>query len=355
MKRSNPWITAALQSILLLSTVAAASPWLEAREASLPTPRRPAAVALAARRPARPIYNGSVVPGGVYSADELRRAMQHDRVVASHYRDAAVAELRPVTLTAGRAAYVSYRVNNQVYWTRQRVWLRAGETVLTDGTTVVRARCGNCVSDAQLGPVAAVDPAHGELDDFVLPPLGERGGDSVAAEAPPGLDDLLELPFGPQMFAAASPELPAIAINRDGPFGGAFGSGGPGGFVPRGSQSDQPVPHAGFVPDDGLTTGGTISGSSGEATTEAASGAVTGSPSGSPDGDMSWATTGTTDARRTTGFPACCTTSGNPFVTTAVATTVAPSPHQHQAPEPAILWLVACGAIGVASRRWRRR
>ena len=144
--RLNSWVTAAFQSILLLSTVAFASPWLEAGEASLPTPRRSADVALASS-PARPIYNRSVVPGGVYSADELRHAMQRDPVVASHYRAAAVADLRPVTLTAGRAVYVSYRVNDQVYWTRERVWLRAGETVLTDGATTVRARCGTSLTD----------------------------------------------------------------------------------------------------------------------------------------------------------------------------------------------------------------
>ena len=57
--------------------------------------------------------------------------------------------MRAVTLTAPRSAYVSYRRGDRTYWTRDRVWLKAGETVLTDGATTIRARCGNCVSDVK--------------------------------------------------------------------------------------------------------------------------------------------------------------------------------------------------------------
>ena len=88
-------------------TVAVASPWLEAREARSPRLAVPPTVALAGIN--RPIFNGSVVAGGVDSADELRAAIERDPVVAHHYRGADLDEMRAVTLTAGRAAYVSYR------------------------------------------------------------------------------------------------------------------------------------------------------------------------------------------------------------------------------------------------------
>ena len=121
-----------------------------------------------------------------------------------------------MTLTAGRAAYVSYRSGDRIYWTRERVWLKAGETVLTDGTTTIRARCGNCVSDAKQEHVAAVEPAHGELDDFVVPPTPERGVDALAAEAEAGLGDLLEVPLVPAAPCDARSRRGAADCGPDG-------------------------------------------------------------------------------------------------------------------------------------------
>jgi hypothetical protein len=419
MRRLIPWLTAALQLTILFAAVAFATPWLEACEASLPTPRRLADVALAAKR-IRPIYNASVIPGGVYSVDELRAAIEHDPVVASHYDRAVLGEMRAVTLTKGRAAYVSYRVNNTLYWTRERVWIKPGETVLTDGTTIVRARCGNCISDTRLGPVAGVEPAHGELDDFVAPPIADRGVDAFAAELEPGVEDLLAVPFGPQVYATLAPVLPAI-IDDENPLGARFPTAGvpgvflPGGVLPTsgGSPGAGPggtggsVPPVVFLPPDGGetsgTTGGTSSGSTGDATTASPTGTPgasstgspatttgtsgdattgttggatsgtpghvttgttgettgmpTGSPSGSPTSGTPVGTTGTTSGpdptpTTSTGVVSDGTPTGNPFPTTAVATTASTTA---EAPEPEMMWLLACGAIGIASRRLRRR
>ena len=38
--------------------------------------------------------------------------------------------------------YVSYRRNNQVFWTRHQMLIPAGETLLSDGENFVRVRCG---------------------------------------------------------------------------------------------------------------------------------------------------------------------------------------------------------------------
>jgi hypothetical protein len=35
----------------------------------------------------RPVYRYSVIPGGVYDADDLRDALEVDPIVAAHYKD----------------------------------------------------------------------------------------------------------------------------------------------------------------------------------------------------------------------------------------------------------------------------
>ena len=411
MKRSGPWLTASLQTVILLSVVACATPWLGAAESSLPIPRRSGDITLRGLQ-ARPVYNGSVVRGGVYSADELRAAIHRDPVVALHYRGARLGEMQAVTLTTGKAAYVSYRRGDRVHWTRERVWLKAGETVLTDGTTVIRARCGNCVSDVKQENVAAVDPAHGELDDFVVPPTPETGVDSFAAAAEENLGDLLQVPFAPQSFAMLAPAndmlvpdllgdpygpggfpvagLPPIVV-PGGPGGGIDnpsrpdvpgitpglpGGGGPGGEVPPppgGPGDEPPTSPPGFVPPGGGTgtpgtgtpgsgtpgsgtPGGSTSGSTTGGTTS--SGSPTGSlTTGSPVDTTSVASTGTATGNPTTdtnvGPTTGLVTHGNPF-----PTTVGVNPSSSgatAAPEPGTLWLVAAGLMGLASRRLRSK
>jgi hypothetical protein len=326
MKRFSPWLTALLQTVILLTVVAWATPWLVA-ESSLPIPRRSGDITLRGFQ-ARPIFNSSVVPGGVYSLGELRAVIARDAIVANHYRDARLDDMSVVTLTSGRAAYVSYRRGDRVYWTRERVWLKAGETVLTDGTTMIRARCGNCVSDAKQDDVARVDPAHGELDDFVVPPTPDTTVDLLAADAEAELGELLQVPFALQTLAVGdaqpAPGLAADAFDEERfPFmlpppvlPGGGGVGGVAGDPP-------PVSPAGFVPLDGATDGSTTG---------------TGEP---------------TPPSSITGTP------GTVFLTTTgpetSASGTAPTSGATPAPEPGVLWLVAAGIIGLASRRVRAR
>jgi hypothetical protein len=367
MKRSNVWLTALLQTVIMLSVIAGATPWLIAAESSLPTPRHSSDISLRGHQ-ARPVFNGSVVPGGVYSLGELRRAIARDPVVADHYRIANVDEMRVETLTAGRAAYVSYRSGDRVHWTRERVWLRAGETVLTDGTTVIRARCGNCISDVKQNSVAAVDPAHGELDDYVVPPTPEAGVDAFAGEAEAGLGDLLEVPFAPGALALLAPGpaltvpelvenpfdegglpfLPPIIVPTGGTGGGTGVPGVPGVPVVPGEpgEGDPPPgpPPPGFVPPDGGTgTPGLGTGSPGGAT-----GVPNSATSGTPGGSTTVGPLTTGSGGSSTGSP----TSGV-FLTTVGGNTS--SSGVTSAPEPGVLWLVAAGAIGVVSRRLRRK
>jgi hypothetical protein len=118
----------------------------------------PAGLSPVAAPSSRPVYGHSIVPGGAYSRGEVADAMRKDAVVAAHYQHVDVDRVHTKTITAARAVYVSYRVGNQVYWTKHRVRLSPGETVLTDGNTEIRARCGNLLSDDAQQPVAAQEP-----------------------------------------------------------------------------------------------------------------------------------------------------------------------------------------------------
>jgi hypothetical protein len=356
MKRSNVWLTALLQSAILVTVVVVATPWLIAADLSLPTPRHAVDITLRGQQ-VRPIFNGSVVPGGVYSLEELRRAIDRDPVVARHYADVNLDEMRVETLAAGRAVYVSYRRGDRVHWTRERVWLKPGETVLTDGTTMIRARCGNCVSAAKQDDVAAVDPAHGELDDFVVPPTPDAGVDAFAADAEAGLGDLLQLPFASQTLAVLTPgeALPLPGFVED-PFGepgfpfvppiilpGGGGGGGvpgvPGVTVPPGGPGvgDLPPTPPEFVPPGGEPgTPGLDSEGPGATTGSSSTGTATGG-----------FTTDTGQAL-TTGA-----STGGVFPTTTASVSTSSS-GVTVAPEPGALSLVAAGVIGLASRRMRK-
>jgi hypothetical protein len=139
---------------------------------------RPAQAAAQLANPApRRIYPYSIVPGGVRDALELVRIVKADKVVAQHYAGLRLDDVREVTVARARAVYVSYRKGDQVYWTAKKLTLKAGETLLTDGTIELRTRCGNMISDTPRLPVEAAGPGEDELDSSV-----EAGPEGAAAE-----------------------------------------------------------------------------------------------------------------------------------------------------------------------------
>ena len=118
----------------------------------------------ASAAPRRPTFNYSVIKGGAWDAHDLKAAVQEDPVVADHYRGVDIASMRPVTLASDRLAFVSYRVGDRVYWTKRKLRIRSGETILTDGQTEIRARCGNCISLEPLLPTADDEPDEAAFD-----------------------------------------------------------------------------------------------------------------------------------------------------------------------------------------------
>ena len=56
---------------------------------------------------------------------------------------------------------MSYRKDGQIFWTKHKLTLRAGELVLADGRYLVRARCANQISFA---PQEPVDPIPSDAE-----------------------------------------------------------------------------------------------------------------------------------------------------------------------------------------------
>jgi len=133
--------------------------------------------------------------------------MEQDGVVAAHYSGIDPAKLRVETLPSDRDAYMSYRVGQQIFWTKEKMRLQEGETILTDGVHHIRARCGNCIAFSPMEPTAEDEP--GEMDFAAL----TEDPDQIPSHVPLGSDWLrpsagLGLPWLPgyssEAFAGSS-------------------------------------------------------------------------------------------------------------------------------------------------------
>jgi hypothetical protein len=139
-----------------------------------------AAAAEGGQGKARRVYPYSIVPGGVTDRAELARVLKTDKVAAAHYAGFQVDRVKPVTVAKARAVYVSYRKGDQVYWTSKKVMLAEGETLLSDGNSEIRTRCGNRISDTARLPVGANEPSPEVLDTAM-----DVDGDADAGGAQP--------------------------------------------------------------------------------------------------------------------------------------------------------------------------
>jgi hypothetical protein len=174
-------------------------------------------------RPGRPSYLYSVIPGGVASAEELRQAMEHDPVVAQQFAGFDFQRAHLVQVSEKQSMHVAYRMGQKVYWTRKKVALHPGETLISDGKIVARTRCGNRIAMTPLGPPALAEPADADLNQPLF------ANDMVTPAAEPR----------PETYAAIIPMAAPIGANalqptkRKGiipffilPFFGGTGTGG---------------------------------------------------------------------------------------------------------------------------------
>ena len=122
----------------------------------------------AVERSLRPNYPYSVIPGGAYSPEELRKSVARDKFVKAHYADFDLESARLVTLGEDRFQYVSYRINNRILWTHKKIRVPKGEVLLTDGRHFARTRCGNRLCAVLASPVSFT---LAPLKKLVLPPF----------------------------------------------------------------------------------------------------------------------------------------------------------------------------------------
>jgi hypothetical protein len=113
----------------------------------------------------RKVYPYSIVPGGAQDVHEARIDMS-DPAVRAHYAALGfnLDQLREEKLKTNLVGYVSYRMDDHIYWTAKKLTLRAGETVFTDGTHIARGRCLNCYSALPMSPVRPHEPTEKILD-----------------------------------------------------------------------------------------------------------------------------------------------------------------------------------------------
>lgn len=167
-----------------------------------------------------PVYRHSVIPGGVRKSSHLASALAHDRFASVHYADFDVASAYIVHVKAPRAVHVSYRLGDEIFWTKKKVLLSSGETLLTDGKSFVRTRCGNRIADTPQPKVSDKEPPPEELDTLIEPPRAplDRSGktpNDVGWILPPfnGFPDGTEnvgAPGEPPPSAVVPPPLPTV-------------------------------------------------------------------------------------------------------------------------------------------------
>jgi hypothetical protein len=179
----------------------------------------------------RAFYPYSVIPGGAQTPGELRNAVANDSVVRSHYADFVVANTHLERLEKTQAFYVSYRIGNSIFWTKNPLTVRAGEAILTDGANMARTRCGNRLSAVPLAPISNLEPT---------PETMESAAPAVLLAS---IDTPAELPIvPPPTTAIAQPPVPASGIFL--PFLPIFPVGSGGGSLPPGTPGKPGSPAA---------------------------------------------------------------------------------------------------------------
>jgi hypothetical protein len=93
--------------------------------------------------------------------------MEFDPVVSRHFQGFDYPRAHLVKLSAEQAMYVSYRIGDRVYWTRRKISLHTGETLITDGTIVARTRCGNRVAAVPLDKGSPLEPSPEDLEGAI--------------------------------------------------------------------------------------------------------------------------------------------------------------------------------------------
>lgn len=145
-------------------------------------------------RPSRPfVYPYSVVNGGVHSISQLQFAIWCDPVVAKHYSNFRLDRAKVIEAPSDGNFHVSYRIGQEIFWTKKKLRVAKGEKLITDGVYFTRTRCANRLSDVPPGKISPDEPTPETLDTPKqplsdpppLPPPGVVGVDPPATTPSP--------------------------------------------------------------------------------------------------------------------------------------------------------------------------
>lgn len=149
---------------------------------SLDYPSRPSSFM---RGENRLVYPYSVIPGGIKTIADLKLAIADDPVVARQFQGFDFQHAHLVQVAQKQSMFVSYRVGQKVYWTRKKLALHPGETLVSDGNITARTRCGNRVSKAPLDTGSPVEPPEEAFNQPYAAMIAAPSTDPVQAD--PGL------------------------------------------------------------------------------------------------------------------------------------------------------------------------
>jgi len=164
-------------------------------------------------RSLRPSYPYSVIVGGAYSPGELRFANSKDTVVRDHYSDFDLKHAQLVRLVDDHFQYVSYRIKDQVYWTKKKLRIPSGELLLTDGVQYARARCGNRLSDTPRK--AAASPHEPDAAVLSLPAVNMGLLPKLALAIPPDPHEIPSDPSTLPVTGITTGPLPNLTVSGE--------------------------------------------------------------------------------------------------------------------------------------------
>jgi hypothetical protein len=147
--------------------------------------------------------------------------MGNDSTVALHYAGFNEAGAHVVSLDKDLHAYVSYRIDQEIFWTKRPVTIHKGETLITDGNVEARSRCGNRVSATPQLPLSSQEPTPEALE---TPQISEvLSAPEAPIEFPLDSRPLANLVVGdqgqgaPEGASLEAPIIPAIWLGLNSP------------------------------------------------------------------------------------------------------------------------------------------
>lgn len=159
-------------------------------------------------RKVRPVYPYSVIPGGVQDPDDLRLAAAEDRAVKDHFSLFRWERARIIQLHKAAMMHVSFRLGNQIFWTKKKIRIPAGEKLITDGKIMARTRCGNRVEEMAQPAITDQEPA---AEKFEQPMMAD--GSAMHGPIPTNFESSLRGPEGPPLMAQGPPALSPLPGN----------------------------------------------------------------------------------------------------------------------------------------------